>query len=242
MSLLVLILAVFVLLAPTVILLLMARRRDRPIQFSLRALFAALTAVALIFGAVGWWRAANLAQTEWLDPDSSEAVELFPRAEAVKTDDGEWSAAYHSRCRAIHDLAGILESNGTKIEGDHSTRFVAHRSRLEIIGEERESIEAYLQALRDADELRPGEMVIRGRVVDSEGLPVAGAMVDLRGPYVYINHFETREDGTFAMPITPNETWGYYLRIRPREAEPRDTARFSLSYDDPERVVMVRLP
>ena len=135
-----------------------------------------------------------------------------------------------------------LETDGVTLGGNHTTSWDSHGGRIDIAAEDRDLLDAYLVALRATDKLVPREMVIRGRVEDSGGDPVAGAVVDLMGPYVYVNHFRTREDGTFVMPMTPNEGWGYYLRIRPEGGEPETTGRFSLSYDEPERVVIVRLP
>jgi hypothetical protein len=225
-------------------LLLLFRERKGPVQFSLRTLLVVVTIVALVLGGIGWWRRANFAQVRWLDPSSPEAVAMFVASEIVPHDNG-WSTAYEARCRTIQALTNILENDGATLGGSHSTRWDSDASRVELVAEDREALAEYLAALQRADKLGPGEMVIRGRVEDSDGTPVAGAIVDLMGPYVYINHFRTREDGTFVMPMTPmtpNETWGYYLRIRPRDGERRNTGRFSLSFDEPERVVIVRMP
>ncbi len=196
-------------------LLLFLRENKGPIQFSLRTLLVAVTLVALVLGGIGWWRTANLAQVRWLDPASPEALALFPLPEVVQNDEGEWMLVYDSHCPPMQ---------------------------VEVVSEDREEVESHLRTLQDSDKLGPGEMVIRGRVEDLDGKPVPGAMVDLMGPSVYINHFETGADGTFVMPITPKVGWGYYLRVRPSNAERRSTGRFSLSYDEPERVAIVRLP
>jgi hypothetical protein len=199
-------------------LLLLLRENKGPIQFNLRTLLVAMTLVALILGGVGWWRMVNLAQVRWLDPASPEAVELVASIRIVRiaeNGEGKPLMVYETRNGSMH---------------------------VKVVCGDRDEMEKHLRSLRGIDELEPGEMVMRGRVVDAEGAPVGGARIDLMGPYVYINHFETREDGTFTMPITPNEGWGYYLRIRPQSREPEATGRFSLSYDEPERVVIVRLP
>ncbi len=196
-------------------LLLLFRENKGPIQFTLRTLFVVVTVMALILGGIGWWRTANLAQLRWLDPTSPEAVALFRPCEIVRTNRGEWSIDYHPQRSSI---------------------------RFETTSVHREWIESQLRALQDADTLGPGEMVLRGRVEDSGGEPAAGVKVDLMGPCVRIGLLPTGEDGTFVMPMKGNEDWRYYLRIRSRGAKPRNTARFSLSYDAPERVVIVRLP
>lgn len=223
-------------------LLLLLRENKGPIQFSVRTLLVAVTLVALILGGIGWWRIVNLAQLRWLDPASPEAESLTPSVTVSQNDDGEWAAVYCAWCRSIHDLTKKLDADGVTLGGDHTIGWYDHRARLLLAAADRELLEAYLEALRKADKLGPRQMVIRGRVIDADGSPVADASIDLMGSYHYINHFRTREDGTFTMPITPDEGWGYYLRIRPRDREPETTGRFPLSYDEPERVVIVRLP
>ena len=71
-------------------LLWLLRENKGPIQFRLRTLFVTTTVVALILGGIGWWRRANQAQLQWLDPASPEAVELAPKSEITQADDGEW--------------------------------------------------------------------------------------------------------------------------------------------------------
>jgi hypothetical protein len=66
-------------------------------------------------------------------------------------------------------------------------------------------------------------------------------MVDLMGGYVYINHFQTRADGTFTMPIKAPPRDGYYLRIRYGDEKRMRTPRFSLSASEPERVSLIRV-
>ena len=240
MGFLLLILSLFLAVLLIAALILFARRK--PLQFSLRGLFIALTMVALLLSSAGWWRIANLAQVSWLDPTSPEAIALIPPSEIVPHEKG-WSAAYTSRNRKIQSLTKALDDDGIKIRGSHSTRWYSEASRIEFVVEEREELERYLTALQNADKLGPGEVVIRGRVEDRDGTPVPDAIVDLMGPYVYINHFKTGDDGTFVMAsMTPHETWGYYLRIRPRTGEERTTSRFSLRDDDPEHVVIIRVP
>ena len=236
------IVAAITLFAPLVVLLFLSRKNSRPIQFRLRTLFVTMTVVALILGGIGWWRTANIAHIYWLDPTSPAIDRMFPPAIVRQNEDGEWATVYRARYRDINDLTGRLEADGVTPGGDHTIQWDSHQGTIGVAAENRELLNAYVWALRAADKLGPREMVLRGRVEDSEGLPVAGAFVDLMGPYVYINHFQTREDGTFVMPMKPHEAWGYYLRIRPKGGEPMATGRFSLSYDEPEQVVVVKLP
>lgn len=228
---------VFVVSLPCLLLLL--RRNKGPIQFSLRTLLIAVTLLALFLGGIGWWRSVNLAQLRWLDPASPEAEELSPPAIVSRNEHGEWTTVYCARCRTTNDLTRQLKAIGVMLR---SVGWEWESLDIALSSKEREPLDTCLTALRTADKLGPGEMVVRGRVIDAEGSPVRGARIDLMGPWVCINRFRTREDGTFTMPITPDEGWGYYLRIRPQGREPETTGRFSLSYDEPERVVIVRLP
>ncbi len=248
--------------AAAVIHALIVRARKKPFQFSLRGLFIALTIVALLLGCVSWWRISNLAKVQWLDPTAAAAIALFPPSEVVRHDEGwppgavpagptsekevplehGWALDYRSQRRGISGLIEILRQSGDEIRGDYG--FEQDLARINIIARDRESLEEYLAALQSADKLGPGEMVIRGRVDDSDGMPLAGAHVNLMDGGAYISQAGTRSDGTFVLPTKSKEGWKFHLRIHlhPRDGKPRDTRRFSLNYDDPERVVIVRLP
>jgi hypothetical protein len=100
--------------------------------------------------------------------------------------------------------------------GSFGITYYSTMQQVDYRSSSRAELEAVLDAVRRADVLHPeqDESVIFGIVVDGDGKPVGGATVDLMGPNVYINHFLTRDDGTFHMPITVPPGRGYHLRIR----------------------------
>jgi hypothetical protein len=89
-------------------------------------------------------------------------------------------------------------------------------------------------------------------VVDKAGRGIGGATVDLMGPFVFVNHFQTRDDGTFTMPLRDGNSnapagRGYYLRIRAKEETAESplrwhSASFSLDPRNPELVVEILVP
>ena len=94
--------------------------------------------------------------------------------------------------------------------------------------------------------------MIRGRVVDRSGKPVPRAMIDLLGGYVFINFFQTRDDGTFTMPLSDAGMSApagssYYLQVRDEKDSAKtpirwNTPSFSLSPTTPESDVLIVLP
>ncbi len=114
---------------------------------------------------------------------------------------------------------------------------------IDLESDSRAYLQQYLACFDKADVPKPGLRVIHGRLEDSAGQPVGGAIVDLLGPYVYINHFQTRSDGTFAMPIEAPPGSGYRLRIRyGGETKKRmETPSFSLADNPSELMLIVRV-
>lgn len=215
-------------------------------QFSLRSLLIATFLLAVLLA--GWfgYRRATLARLTWLPLSSPKAEALFPVETVQATTEGQFRFTYHSRRKRLGShpvptgFSGRLSfrDNGQTLSAETDSEAAAHN---------------LLQSVRDADVLPTGRQVIRGRVVDRKGRPLAGAIVDLMGPFVFINHFQTRDDGTFTLTLEdggglrPPPGSGYYLRIRaPEETAERhvrwNTPRFALDPAEPERVALITVP
>jgi len=215
-------------------------------QFSLRSLLIATFLLAVLLA--GWfgYRRATMAQLTWLPLGSPEAEALFPVETVQTTTEGQFRFTYHSRRKRLgnHPVpTGFLgrlsfRDNGQTLSAETDSEVAAHE---------------LLQSVRDADVLPTGRQVIRGRVVNRKGRPLAGAIVDLMGPFVFINHFQTREDGTFTMTLEdggglrPPLGSGYYLRIRAAEETAErhvrwHTPMFTLDAAEPERVAVIIIP
>lgn len=215
------------------------RGLKRP-QFTLRTLLLYVAAMAVALSAVGSWRYLNRAQAKWLEPSSgeAEAIEVEP---VLTRQDDRYATSYRSRFRNIGRLFAETDRRMDQTGGDLSTTTDPFRGWIKLETDDPALLEAWLGALREADQPEAGWMVIRGLVVDSEGRGVPDATIDLMGPYVYINHFQTRQDGTFTMPIEAPPGFGYHLRVRPDSAAAQRTGMFSLRPDKRELVVKIRL-
>ncbi len=214
-------------------------------QFSLRSLLIATFVLAVLLA--GWfgYRRATMAQLTWLPLGSPPAEAIF-RAESVQaTAEGGFGFTYHARRRRINSSQVAADFSGTLSFRDNGQTLTLETDSEPVAQD-------MLQKLRDADVLVPGQLVIRGRVVDRKGRPLAGAIVDLMGPFVFINHFQTRKDGTFTMTLEdgglkPPPGSGYYLRIRASEETAEQHVRwhtpmFTLDAAQPERVAKIVIP
>lgn len=202
-------------------------------RFSLRWLMMVVAMIAVVLGAVSWWQTAGRAGLRRVDLASPEAAAMRPDAVIVEregdttgdSDDSgrrEFVARFVPRYRNINQLASLPEVDEARAEardetsGSFGVTYFSNMQQVDFEASSRAELEAVLETIRAADVLRPehDESVIFGIVVDAEGEPVAGATVNLEGPFVYINHFRTRDDGTFLMPIQAPAGRGYYLSIR----------------------------
>lgn len=191
------------------------------------------------------YRRATLCQVRWLVLGSAEAARLFPSARVRPLENGAYGFTYYVRARNVQTLVRdptVTAAIMRKVD----------RATIDVEANDAETAQSQLKALADADALKPGTCVIRGRVVDSNNEPVVRGTIDLMGPFVFINHFQTRDDGTFTMPLEdggmiPPARRGYYLRVR----APGDsietplrwhTASFSLDLANPVRDVLIRIP
>ena len=228
---------VLILLIAGLVTLAVARKRVR-LRFSLRSLLIFTALVALVLGAVSWWRSLGVAETTWLAPSSAAARQLEPQPEIVR-EGKEFKLTFSPKRRAVQELTDAVKKEHGELPGDHGCRWEHQRQQVEITAEEEAALEGRAEALEEADVLRPGTFVIRGRVEDRQGRPVPDATVDLAG--VYVNYCRTRADGTFTMPIQAPPRSGYYLRIRYGVEKRMRTPSFSLSTSEPERVVLIRV-
>jgi len=181
-------------------------------QVSLRGLFGLVTAIAVVLAVFYGYRRSVMAQVRWIAPGSKQAESLFPVGNVSQNSRGEYEFSYYARRRRIQSLLPQMTQG----------RYAVDREGIRVSSRDRTAADEHLKRLRDADVLPPGTFVIRGRVIDKESKPLGGATVDLMGPYVFINHFQTRDDGTFTMPLSDGRSkapagHGYYLRIRARE-------------------------
>jgi hypothetical protein len=214
-------------------------------RFTLRTLFIGITLVAVALMCWLGYRQATLCRLQWLTPGSAAANALFPAPTIQKLDDGWFSFIYNARCRDIQSLYQALPA-----EGECSLRI--NRQSITIKCREQAAAEACLAALQTADKPQPGSFVIRGKLVDRSGKPVARATIDLQGSYVFINYFGTRDDGTFTLPLSDGGQAapagsGYYLQVRGANDSANQPIRwntpdFSLDATTPESDVLIVLP
>lgn len=212
----------------------------RRVQFSLRTLMIGVTVVAVGLSSVSTWHYLSLARIEWLAPASVAARQLVTKPVVIELDDG-FSATYASKFRPVDELlkmATEAQRSGQRTWSGRTT--LHHRHTITVQSSDKSHLEEMLAGLAKADAPKKGWFAIRGVVEDREGRPVTDAMIDLMGPsYVYINDFQTREDGTFTMPVQAPPGRGYYLHIRYGGDRRMNTARFILSDDNRELVIRI---
>ena len=207
----------------------------RRVQFSLRTLMIGVTMVAVGLSSVSTWHYLSLARIEWLAPASVAARQLVTKPVVIELDDG-FSATYASKFLPVDELLKMAT------EAQRSGRTTLHhRHTITVQSSDKSHLEEMLAALAKADAPKKGWFAIRGVVEDREGRPVADAMVDLMGSYVYINHFQTRPDGTFTMPIQAPPGRGYYFRVRYGGNRRMKTDRFALTDGNRELVARIRV-
>ena len=215
-------------------------------RFTVRTLFIGITLFAVALMCWLGYRRATLCRLQWLPPGSIAAKALFPAATIHKLDDGSHTLTYYARSRDIQSLYSELLPAG-------NSKLLINRQSIVCESPDQASAQECLQALQTADKAKPGSFVIRGKLVDRSGKPVARATIDLMGSFVFINYFQTRDDGTFTMPLTdpaglaPPAGSGYYLRVRDKNETAShpirwNTPGFSLVPTTPESDVLIVLP
>jgi hypothetical protein len=215
-------------------------------RYTLRTLFLGITLVAVALTCWLVYRQATLCRLHWLPPGSPTAKALFPVPTIQKLFDGSYTFTYYARCRNIQSLLNALPNRGDR-------DMQIDRQSMVIKSPDQASAQACLGALQTADNPKSGSFVIRGKLVDRSGKPIGRATIDLMGSFVFINYFETRDDGTFTMPLTdpagstPPAGSGYYLRVRGNKDSAKKPIRwntpiFSLDPTTPESDVLIVLP
>ena len=215
-------------------------------RFSLRSLLIGIALVAVALSSWLYYRQATFCQVRWLSPGSAAAKSISPTAAIQPLADGTYRFTYDSHCRDIQDLATGWQPPG-------ACNLKVDRQSLTVTCPDLTPLQTSLQSLQLKDQPKPGTFVIRGRVVDHNGKPVARATIDLMGRFFFINHFETRDDGTFTMPLydpgglTAPAGSGYYLCVRPagdsgNNPSQWNTTSFSLSPNTPELEVEIVMP
>jgi hypothetical protein len=215
-------------------------------RYTLRTLFIGITLVAVALTCWLVYRQATLCRLHWLPPGSPAAKALFPIPTIQKRDDGSYTLTYYARSCDIQSLYRAVSPAG-------NCKLVINRHSIVYESPDLPTAQACLAALQTADKPKPGSFVIRGKLADRSGKPVARATIDLMGSFVFINYFETRDDGTFTMPLTdptgsaPPAGSGYYLRVRADKDSTKhpfhwNTPGFSLDPTTPESDVLIVVP
>jgi hypothetical protein len=212
-------------------------------RFTLRTLFAAVTLIAIGMGVWFGYRRATMCEVRWLKLGSYESNTLFLPSPLSVNAEGRFQETYTLRFRHSGELMANVKHVGD-VRSDRETLQISCEN---AGGANRDWIE-----FRNADQPKPGMFVIRGRVEDRQHNPVAHATIDLQGPFQFVNHFQTRDDGTFTMPLYDGPMAapagsGYFLRIRAAEETSENLLRwntpsFSLSADQPEMEVVIVIP
>jgi hypothetical protein len=234
----VILLAIIVIGLPTwAIIRLMQRHR---FQFSLKTLLIFVTAVAVLLSAITSWNRWFKAQIEFLHP-SSPLVAQWKKPPEIVEENGQFKVIYRLQHRGIGEVLNLTEKafQGQPISSSRAT-FDHEGQSMTYESDDRPYLEKRLSTIQKFDVLQKGCFTIQGIVQDAAGNPVSGATVDLMGSYVYINHFATRKDGTFLMPMQAPAQSGYYLRIRYGNKS-MDTTTFSLDAVKSEMFVIVRV-
>lgn len=212
-----------------------------------RIAYIAAVSVVIAAGVIGfgaWFWKTHVA-TRWLPADDDEIASLFlDNSEVAPDDENGFGFTYRPAWSTVQTLFATAP--------DEWRSYRTTDGQIVASFDDEESAEFQLKALRELDKPPAGEFLFRGRIVDAAGEPVAAAIVDLLGPWVFVNHFRTRDDGTFVMPLStktgsPPAKWGYYLRIRAAD-ETADkhhrwnTMRFSLNPSEPHWGILITLP
>ncbi|WP_146428909.1 carboxypeptidase-like regulatory domain-containing protein [Blastopirellula retiformator] len=207
-------------------------------RISLRALLIGIALLSLPLAYWTHWRYSDRAQVGWLRVDSPQAQQLLGEVE-IATDADMPTAAYTAN---YVDVRRLFQKAESSVRPSAALQVDFDNDRVVIRCEDALELRALVAAMQQADLRSPDQFVIRGIVVNRDGLPIAGAAIDLIGPRTIENYFRTRPDGSFSMPINAPEGDGYALQIRADQNHPILTTPFSLDEMQRERIARVRLP
>ncbi|MCC9606490.1 carboxypeptidase-like regulatory domain-containing protein [Blastopirellula sp. JC732] len=213
-------------------------RLRRSPRISLRTLLIAIAVLALPLAYWTHWRYSDRAQVGWLQVDSPQAKQLLGEVE-IAADADMPTAAYTANYVDVRRLYQQAESS---VSPNSALQVDFDNDRVVVQCEDPLELRALLSAMQQADRRSPDQFVIRGIVINRDGLPIAGAAIDLIGPRTIENYFRTRADGSFSMPVNAPEGDGYALQIRADQNHPILTTPFSLDEMERERIARVRLP
>ncbi|MFI4877054.1 MAG: carboxypeptidase-like regulatory domain-containing protein [Blastopirellula sp. JB062] len=211
--------------------------RLRP-RISLRGMLVAVAMLSLPLAYLTQWRYADRAQVGWLQADSTQAQQWLGKIK-IAVDADLPTAAYTSNYVDVRRLYQMAESS---VRPSAALQADFDNDRVIVRCEDPRELKALVEAMRQADRRSPDQFVIRGRVVNRDGLPISGAAIDLVGPWSIENYFRTREDGSFSMPVNAPAGDGYALQIRADQNHPILTPPFSLHNQQRERIAQIRLP
>ena len=199
-----------------------------------------VTVVAIVLSSISTWRYLSLARIEWLAPSSAAARQLWTEPVVAKRG-VDFTAVFTPKFRDVSDLYAIEVQTKPAWQGSFGRQVDHPRQTIRLESSHQPRLEETLSAMAKSDLPKKGWFAIRGMVEDREGRPVADAMVDLMGSYVYVNHFQTRPDGTFTMPIQAPPGRGYYFRVRYGGNRRMKTDRFALTDGNRELVARIRV-
>jgi hypothetical protein len=222
--------------------LFLQRRFNPKLQFSLRSFLVLVATVAIILACTIGYRQSYMAQVTWIPLAKENTANVFPAAKVQKTDDGRFEFVYYARNRSIQRL----------IANNNIGNLVVTEEAVRVISRDESEAHDQLQRIQKSDTLPKGAFTIRGKLHDTNGKPVPGALIDILGSFQFVNCFRTRDDGTFTLALSDRDASvpvgvGYYFRIRSANETADNPIRwhsayFSLDSNNPQMLVDIQLP
>jgi hypothetical protein len=222
--------------------LFLQRRYAPKFQFSLRSFLGLLAIVGILLACTIGYRRNTMAHLTWIPVVKEDAAKFFPAATVQKSADGRFEFVYYARNRAIQHL----------IAKNKLSNYSVTEEAVLVTSKDESEAQELLQLLQKADTLSGGAFVIRGKLRDTNGIPLPGATIDILGAFQFINCFRTRDDGTFTLALSDRDPSvpvgaGLYFRIRSATETADRPMRwhstcFSLDPNHPEMIVDIQIP